>query len=137
MYTSLLQYKGDIKMKCFRFFMSIAFMFAILLNAACSPEAEGGNGNDTPLPQLDAPAFSIAGGTYTNVQTVVLTAAEGSIYYTTDGSDPVGSATRTEYSSAISVWPVDSQLPCTQLSWSPQVLPHEPQWFGSSCLLTQ
>ena len=53
-------------------------------------------------PQLAAPTFSLAGGTYTSTQSVTISAADGAtIYYTTNGSDP--STSSTKYESAITV----------------------------------
>ncbi len=55
-------------------------------------------------PQLAAPTFSPAGGTFTSAQNVTISAAEGAtIYYTTDKSDPTTSTSRTEYSEPITV----------------------------------
>ena len=51
--------------------------------------------------QCATPTFSVAGGTYSNDQSVVLTSTYGTIYYTTDGKDPAEFGT--EYTSAISV----------------------------------
>ena len=47
-----------------------------------------------------APEFSLKEGTYDEVQQVTLTSATGgTIYYTTDGSDPTESST--EYKEAV------------------------------------
>ena len=44
---------------------------------------------DTPeVPTLDAPTFSLAEDTYTEAQEVTLSAEEGTIYYTLDGTTP-------------------------------------------------
>ena len=48
-----------------------------------------------------APTSSVSAGTYTSAQSVSLKAAEGTIRYTTDGSDPTASSAA--YSKAISV----------------------------------
>ena len=48
--------------------------------------------------------FSAAGGVYKDKQSIELTSADGgTVYYTTDGSDPRSSETRQKYESAISV----------------------------------
>lgn len=47
------------------------------------------------------PVFSPAPGTYDSNQDVTITAASGTIYYTTDGSDPTTSSTRMEYTAPI------------------------------------
>ena len=53
----------------------------------------------TLIAQLHAPSFSPDGGTFTNSQSVTISAGSGStIYYSTDGSDPT-----TAYSSAITL----------------------------------
>jgi polygalacturonase len=54
--------------------------------------------------QVAAPAFSVAGGTYTSAQTVTITCSTGgaSIRYTTDGSTPSETA-GTLYSSPVSI----------------------------------
>ena len=45
--------------------------------------------DDTPeVPTLDAPTFSLAEDTYTEAQEVTLSAEEGTIYYTLDGTTP-------------------------------------------------
>ena len=51
------------------------------------------------------PTFSPAGGTYTSAQNVTISCETvgAKIYYTTDGSDPKSSETRSQYSKAISV----------------------------------
>ena len=61
------------------------------------------DGASEPLQtQLDAPTFSLAGGTYTSAQSVTISAADGAtIYYTTDGNDPTTNSN--VYSEAISV----------------------------------
>ena len=48
---------------------------------------------------LAAPTFSVAEGTYNTAQSVVITAAEGTIYYTLDGSTPTSAST--QYSTPI------------------------------------
>lgn len=40
------------------------------------------------FPTLATPTITPAGGTYTSAQTVTITATEGTIHYTTDGSEP-------------------------------------------------
>ena len=53
---------------------------------------------------LSAPVFSLASGTYdTNKEVTITTAGTGTIYYTTDGTDPETSETRIEYNGAISI----------------------------------
>lgn len=47
------------------------------------------------------PVFSPAAGNYDRNQDVTITAASGTIYYTTDGSDPTTSSTRMEYTAPI------------------------------------
>ncbi len=54
----------------------------------------------TPL-FVTTPVFSPAPGTYDSNQDVTITAASGTIYYTTDGSDPTTSSTRMEYTAPI------------------------------------
>lgn len=54
----------------------------------------------TPL-FVTTPVFSPASGTYDRNQDVTITAASGTIYYTTDGSDPTTSSTRMEYTAPI------------------------------------
>ena len=54
----------------------------------------------TPL-FVTTPVFSPAAGTYDSNQDVTITAASGTIYYTTDGSDPSTSSTRMEYTASI------------------------------------
>lgn len=54
----------------------------------------------TPL-FVTTPVFSPAPGTYDSNQDVTITAASGTIYYTTDGSDPSTSSTRMEYTAPI------------------------------------
>lgn len=54
----------------------------------------------TPL-FVTTPVFSPASGTYDSNQDVTITAASGTIYYTTDGSDPSTSSTRMEYTAPI------------------------------------
>lgn len=54
----------------------------------------------TPL-FVTTPVFSPAAGTYDSNQDVTITAASGTIYYTTDGSDPSTSSTRMEYTAPI------------------------------------
>jgi len=53
---------------------------------------------DTTAPA--APTASVASGTYSSTQNVELRAAEGTVYYTTDGSDP--STASTKYGRAVS-----------------------------------
>ena len=63
-------------------------------------------GEDAPTATLTplfvtTPVFSPAPGTYDSNQDVTITAASGTIYYTTDGSDPTTSSTRMEYTAPI------------------------------------
>ncbi len=56
--------------------------------------------------QVATPTFSPAAGSYTSTQTVSISTtspAPTTIYYTTDGSDPTTSSTRTVYSTPITV----------------------------------
>jgi hypothetical protein len=56
--------------------------------------------DETPeVPTLDAPTFSLEAGTYDEEQEVTLSAEEGTIYYTLDGTTP--DAESTEYTEAI------------------------------------
>ena len=60
----------------------------------------GGNSN-----QVATPTFNPVGGTYTTKQDVTISCETvgAKIYYTTDGSDPKNSETKSQYSEAISV----------------------------------
>ena len=59
-------------------------------------ESAGEGGGETPeVPIVAAPTFSIEAGTYTEAQEVTLSAAEGTIHYTLDGTTP--NAESTEY----------------------------------------
>lgn len=61
-----------------------------------------GNPEGVLIPQfVTTPTFSPAAGTYDSNQDVTITAASGTIYYTTDGSDPTTSSTRIEYTAPI------------------------------------
>ncbi len=63
---------------------------------------------DTTAPTVSA---SPVGGTFMAAQSVTLTASEpGTIYYTTDGSDPTTSGTRQTYSGVISITANDNDL---------------------------
>ncbi|MDY6294404.1 MAG: chitobiase/beta-hexosaminidase C-terminal domain-containing protein [Bacteroidales bacterium] len=68
----------------------------------------GASASDGELIPIDvapsAPVFSLASGTYdTNKEVTITTAGTGTIYYTTDGTDPETSETRIEYNDAISI----------------------------------
>ena len=63
-------------------------------------EAETPTATLTPL-FATTPVFSPAAGTYDCNQNVTITAASGTIYYTTDGSDPETSSTRMAYTAPI------------------------------------
>lgn len=65
-------------------------------------------GNDAPTATLTplffvAPVLSLGDGTYDRNQSVTITAGTGTIYYTTDGSDPTDIETRIAYNGPISV----------------------------------
>ena len=51
--------------------------------------------------KLADPVFTPAGGTYTSAQNITISAAEGTIYYTLDGTDPTDEST--EYTGAIAL----------------------------------
>lgn len=84
-------------------------------NITVAPEYGAGNyaltityveGEDAPTATLTplfvtTPVFSPAAGNYDRNQDVTITAASGTIYYTTDGSDPATSSTRMEYTAPI------------------------------------
>ena len=84
-------------------------------NITVSPEYGAGNyaltityveGENAPTATLTplfvtTPVFSPAAGTYDTNQDVTITASAGTIYYTTDGSDPATSSTRIEYTAPI------------------------------------
>lgn len=59
---------------------------------------------DASTSSVTAPTFNPAGGTYTEAQTVTITADEGAtIFYTTDGDDPSKSSTSVEYTTPITI----------------------------------
>ena len=63
---------------------------------------EGGTPTATLTPLfVTTPVFTPAAGTYDTNQDVTITAGTGTIYYTTDGSDPTTSSTRMEYTTPI------------------------------------
>lgn len=59
-------------------------------------------GTLTPL-FVTAPVIAPQGGTYDTNQNVTITAGKGTIYYTTDGSNPETSETRKEYTAPVAV----------------------------------
>ena len=61
--------------------------------------------DDHPGISAETPAASPPAGTYNTAQSITLTTASkgADIYYTTDGSDPAGSGTRTRYAGPISI----------------------------------
>ena len=71
--------------------------YALVINYV---EGEKPTATLTPL-FVTTPVFSPAPGTYDSNQDVTITAASGTIYYTTDGSDPTTSSTRMEYTAPI------------------------------------
>ena len=85
----------------------------IRVNGNTTIKAYAVNGKKTPIHSqatytiinsINPPAFSPAEGTYTNAQSVSITSTEGAtIYYTTDGTDPITSPTRETYSGAIQI----------------------------------
>ena len=86
-------------------------------NITVSPQFGAGNytlavnyveGQDVPTATLTplffvAPVLSLGDGTYDRNQSVTITAGTGTIYYTTDGSDPTDSETHIAYNGPISV----------------------------------
>jgi len=60
-------------------------------------------GGENPVETVATPTFSVAEGTYTETQSVVIscTTEDATIYYTTDGNDPTINST--EYSGAIEI----------------------------------
>ena len=53
---------------------------------------------------LEAPVISPNGGSFTTAQTVTIGDIDGTAYYTTDGSNPETSSTRTAYTGAFTVY---------------------------------
>lgn len=56
-----------------------------------------------PAQAVNAPSISPATGSFTSQQTVTITAASGTIYYTLDGTEPSNSATRIQYAAPFTV----------------------------------
>jgi hypothetical protein len=80
-------------------------LLALLILTACGG---GGSGSTNPVtdpikPSAATPSFSIATGTYTQPQTVIINCATNGaiIYYTTDGSTPTASSAK--YTAAITI----------------------------------
>lgn len=70
---------------------------------------------NTPI-KPSAPTFSLAEGTFWSNQTLELTSTVegGTIYYTTDGSDPTTSETATAYSTALTLSETTTIKACTK-----------------------
>jgi hypothetical protein len=72
-----------------------------------SNSAEGSASYTINLPVAATPAFNVAAGTYTAIQTVTIstttTAGNPVIYYTTDGSNPATSTTAIKYTAPVTV----------------------------------
>ena len=62
------------------------------IEVSYSKEGEYSNFSTSCVEALDAPTFSPAGGTFTTEQNIILSAAEGDIYYTLDGTEPTASS---------------------------------------------
>lgn len=70
------------------------------------PQVLGYLNADGLLPSVPRPELSLSGGLMTNGTSVSLTSSQGSIYYTTDGSDPRaigGAVAGTSYSGPVSI----------------------------------
>ena len=62
------------------------------IEVSYSKEGEYSNFSTSCVEALDAPTFSPAGGTFTTEQNIILSATEGDIYYTLDGTEPTASS---------------------------------------------
>ena len=75
-------------------------------NSAVSDESKNSDGYTAPgfNENTSEVTFSAAGGVYKDKQTVELTSKDGgTVYYTTDGSDPRSSSTRVKYEAPVTV----------------------------------
>ena len=83
---------------------SISGTYTLTVNYALNGSVPTGTLNLIQEDAVTPPVFSLASGTYdTNKEVTITTAGTGTIYYTTDGTDPETSETRIAYNEAISI----------------------------------